>query len=238
MRRIAVTSLILLASACGQSTDGKTTSGNSPAAGAASSREVPTQGEGLKKIDWTTFFPAGDGWKKFEQTLVWNNDAEPKTLDPALMTGVPEHNLALGLYEGLVTLHPETLQPLPGAAEWWEISNDGLTYTFHLRENLKWSNGEPLVAEDFRWSWIRTISPATASQYAEMLYSVDGAEQFNTGALKDPSKVAVSATGPHLLVVRLRAPTPFFLELTAHETLMPVHRATIEKWGAEWTKPE
>ncbi len=198
----------------------------------------PTQGEDLKKIDWASFFPAGDGWKKYEQTLVWNNDAEPKTLDPALMTGVPEHNLALGLFEGLVTLHPETLQPLPGAAEWWEIGKDGLTYTFHLRENLQWSNGEPLTAEDFRWSWIRALSPATASQYAEMLYSVENAEQFNTGALKDESKVGVSAAGPHLLVVRLRAPTPFFLELTAHETLMPVHRATVEKWGAEWTRPE
>src|SRR5215471_6661863 len=99
----------------------------------------PTQGEDLKKIDWTSFFPAGDGWKKWDQTLVVNNDAEPKTLDPALLTGVPEHNLAVALYECLTSLHPETLQPIPGAAEWWEISKDGLTYTFHLRKGLTWS---------------------------------------------------------------------------------------------------
>jgi oligopeptide transport system substrate-binding protein len=205
---------------------------------AADPAEIPTQGEGLKKIDWTTFFAPGDGWKKWDQVLVWNNDAEPKTLDPGLMTGVPEHNLAIGLYEGLVSLHPETLQPLPGVAEWWEIGKDGLTYTFHLRADAKWSNGDPLTAEDFRWSWARALSPELASQYAEMLYSVDGAEAFNTGVEKDASKLGCVAADAHTFVVKLRAPTPFFLELTAHETLMPVHRATVEKWKAEWTKPE
>jgi len=200
----------------------------------------PTQGEDLKKIDWTKFFPGGDGWKKYEQTLVWNNDAEPKTLDPALMTGVPEHNLALGLYEGLVTLHPETLQPLPGVAEWWEISKDGLTYTFHIRKGLKWSNGDPLTADDLAWSWSRALSPKTASQYAEMFFSVEGAEAFNADKSESPdfSKVGAKAVDPATFVVKLRSPTPYFLELTAHETLMPVHRATVEKWGAEWTKPE
>lgn len=199
--------------------------------------QFPTQGEELKKIDWATFFPAGDGWKKYEQVFVWNNDAEPKTLDPAIMTGVPEHNLALSLYEGLTTLHPATLQPLPGCAEWWDVTKDGLVYTFHLRKGLKFSNGEPLTAEDFRWSWERALSPQTASQYADMLYSIAGAEAFNTGTAKDFSGVGVRVVDPLTLEVKLRGPTPFFLELVAHETLMPVHRATIEKWGAEWTKP-
>jgi len=206
----------------------------------ADAPSFPTQGEELKKIDWGTFFPPGDAWKQYEQVLVWNNDAEPKTLDPALMTGVPEHNLALGLFEGLVSLHPQTLQPLPGCAEWWEIGKDGLTYTFHLRKGLKWSNGDPLTAEDFRWSWERALAPATGSQYAEMFYSIAGAEAFNgdKNPVPDFSKVGVAAPDPQTFVVKLRAPTPFFLELTAHETMMPTHRATLEKWGAEWTKPE
>jgi oligopeptide transport system substrate-binding protein len=199
---------------------------------------IPAQGEELKKIDWNSFFPPGDGWKKFEQTLVWNNDAEPKTLDPAIMTGVPEHNLALGLFEGLTTLHPATLQPLPGCAEWWELSADGLTYTFHLRKGLTFSNGEPLTAEDFRWSWERALASKTGSQYADMLYPIAGAEAFNADQSPSPdfSKVGVKAADAQTLVVTLRGPTPYFLELVAHETYMPVHRATIEKHGAEWTR--
>ena len=204
----------------------------------ARASDLPREGEALKEIDWTQFFEPGDGWKKHEQVLVFNNHAEPKTLDPAIMTGVPEHTLALALYEGLTTHHPSTLQPLPGAAEWWEISADGLTYTFHLRDGAKWSNGDPLTAEDFRWSWQRALAPETASQYADMLYSIEGAEEFNTGKAKDFSQVGVEVVDGTTLRVRLRAPTPYFLEIVSFETLMPVHRATIEKWGAQWTHPE
>ena len=85
---------------------------------------------------------------------MWNNDAEPETLDPALMTGVTEGNVALALFEGLTTHHPRTLHPLPGVATRWEVSGDGLVYTFHLRKDAKWSNGDPVTAEDFRWSSI------------------------------------------------------------------------------------
>jgi oligopeptide transport system substrate-binding protein len=208
------------------------------AAGRASEKDFPTQGPELRKIDWKAFFPEGDGWKKSKQVLVFNNDGEPKTLDPGLMTGNIEHTLAMAMFEGLTTLHPDTLQPLPGAAEWWEISPDGLTYTFHLRPGMKWSNGDAFTAEDFRWSWERALSPALASQYADILYAIDGSEAFNKGETKDFSKVGVRVVDPTTLVVRLRSPTPYFLELTSFETLMPVHRATVEKWGAEWTKPE
>jgi len=198
----------------------------------------PTQGEDLKKIDWTSFFPAGDGWKKFDQTLVWNNDAEPETLDPALMTGVTEHNLALALFEGLTSHHPETLQPLPGVAEWWEISQDGVTYTFHLRKDSKWSNGDPLTAEDFRWSWMRALTPKMcACEYAEQFFPIRGAEDYYAG--KAPfEKVGIEVVDPQTLRVTLRAPTKYFLDLTNFETLMPVHRATVEKFGDQWTKPE
>lgn len=205
---------------------------------AADAPTFPTQGEELKKIDWTTFFPAGDAWKKWEQVLVFNNEAEPKTLDPHLMTGQPEHRLALGLFEGLTSHHPATLQPLPGCAEWWEVSDDGTVYTFHLRKGLTWSNGDPLTAEDFRWSWQRAISPETASEYGYMLDPIRNAEEFRQGKVKDFAEVGVQVADPLTLKVTLRAPTAYFLEITAFETLMPVHRATVEKYGAKWTQPE
>jgi oligopeptide transport system substrate-binding protein len=151
------------------------------------------------------------------------------------MTGVTEHNLALAMFEGLATHHPATLEPVPGVAEWWDISDDGAVYTFHLRKDAKWSNGEPVTAEDFRWSWMRVLEPKTAAQYAYMLYPVKGAEAFNkgTGRAED---VAVQVKDPQTLVVTLGAPCAYFLELCAFETLMPVHRATVEKHGTAWTQ--
>ncbi len=234
MRTALIAALTLsLAAAAAAGTTGLL-AGENEAAGA----DFPHQGESLRKIDWTKFFPAGDGWRKSKQVFVYSNMAEPKTLDPGVMTGNPEHTLAMQIYEGLTILHPETLQPLPGAAEWWEISPDGLTYTFHLHPDMKWSNGDPFTAEDFRWSWERALSPALASQYADILYSIEGSEAFNKGETKDFAKVGVTVVDPSTLRVRLRAPTPYFLELTSFETLMPVHRATVEKWGTDWTKPE
>lgn len=198
---------------------------------------IPHEGEALAKFDWDTLFEPGDGWKRTPQIFVWNNDAEPETLDPALMTGVTEHNIALALFEGLVTQHPATLQPLPGVAAWWDISDDGLVHTFHLRKDAKWSNGDPVTAEDFRWSWERALTPATGCKYTEMFHAIRGAEDFHSGKLKSFAETGVEVLGPHTLRVTLHSPTPYFLELCAFETLMPVHRATVEAHGDKWTAP-
>ena len=239
-----------LAAGCGDDpapgTTGGTASGTGSTAstGAASgvegprgSKDVPLEGEALRDFDWTAFFPPGDGWRAFRQELVFNNGAEPETLDPHVMTGVPEHTLALALFEGLTSHHPETLQALPGVAEWWEISDDGTVYTFHLRRDAKWSNGDPVTAEDFRWSWKRALDPATASQYAYQLYAVVNAQRFNAGETKDFAEVGCEAVDAHTFRVTLAAPTPYFLDLTSFETLMPVHRATVEEHGIAWTQP-
>ncbi len=199
---------------------------------------IPRQGAALAEIEWSTMFPAGDGWRAFEQEFVFNNAAEPETLDPHLMTGVPEHSLALALFEGLTSHHPETLQAVPGVAAWWEISRDGLTYTFHLRDDARWSNGDPVTARDFAWSWQRALEPTTASQYAYQFYAVKNAEAFNKGSVKDIADVGFEATDDRTFVVTLAAPTPYFLDLTSFETLMPVHRASVEKHGSTWTRPE
>ncbi len=111
--------------------------------------------------------------------LVLNNGAEVATLDPATVAGVPEGRVMMALYEGLTVLHPRTLEPLPGCAERWEVSPDGLRVTFHLRAEARWSNGDPLSASDFAWSWRRLLEPATGAENAAHLWCVRGARAYS-----------------------------------------------------------
>jgi len=113
------------------------------------------------------------------------NAAEPQGLDPHIVSGVPEHYIITSLFEGLVIKNPVTLEIEPAVAQSWEVSDDGLTYTFHLRDNARWSNGDPLTAEDFRWSWERALTPELGSQYNYMYFPIANAEAFakaQTGA--------------------------------------------------------
>jgi oligopeptide transport system substrate-binding protein len=126
----------------------------------------------------------------------------------------------------------------PGVAERWEISPDALHYTFHLRNDALWSNGDPVTAEDFLYAWKRALTPETASEYVYQLYYIRGAKDFNEGKTKDFSTVGVRAPDPHTLEVTLANPTPFFLDLCAFTELLPVHRATVEKYSDWSTKPE
>jgi oligopeptide transport system substrate-binding protein len=172
-----------------------------------------------------------------DNVFAFNNGAEPETLDPALMTGVPEHNLAMSLFEGLVTYHPKTLLPAPGVAKSWTISKDRRTYTFHLRKSV-WSNGDPVTAKDFVYSWRRVLEPKTAAEYAYQLWHIENARAFTKGKLADFSKVGIRAPDAHTLTVTLEHPTAYFLGLTAFETFMPVHRGCVEKHGERWTRAE
>lgn len=169
--------------------------------------------------------------------LVLLNGAEPETIDPALITGQPEGRVANALFEGLVSFDAAA-QPQPGVAERWEISSDRRVYTFHLRADARWSNGDPVTADDFVRSWKRTLAPETASEYAYQLYYLKNARIFNEGKLKDFSQVGVRAIDPQTLEVVLENPTPFFMDLCAFVTLFPVHTPTVEKFGDEWIKPE
>lgn len=166
------------------------------------------------------------------------NGAEPKDLDPHLVTGVPEHNILLNLFEPLVNKDPKTLAPIPGVAESWTISKDGKTYTFKLRADAKWSNGDPVTAQDFVYSWTRLLDPKTASEYAQQGYYIVNGKEFNTGKLKDAAQLGLKALDDTTLEVKLVNPTPFFLSLLYHHALYPVHKASIEKYGARWTRPE
>ena len=178
-----------------------------------------------------------------EQILYFGNGTEPKDLDPHTVTGVPESHILMALLEGLVIRHPEGLDPLPGVARSWDISEDGKTYTFYLRDTAVWSNGDPVTASDFVWAWERMLTPSLGSKYPDMLYDVVNAEEFNQGNITDFTKVGVKASSSQKLIVKLKNPAPYFLGLLAHYTTRPVHRPTIEKFGeidtlgSQWTRP-
>lgn len=168
--------------------------------------------------------------------LVFLNGAEPETLDPALITGQPEGRVANALFEGLLTFD-EHGEPQPGMAESWQISGDGRTYTFRLREGLVWSDGRPLTAGDFVDSWRRTLDPATAAEYAYQLHYIRNAKAFNEGKITDFGMVGVTAPDARTLQVELEHPTPFFLDLCSFVTLLPVPLHAVARHGDDWIKP-
>lgn len=172
------------------------------------------------------------------QVLNLGNGGEPKDLDPHITTGVPEFHILMNLLEGLVSKDPKTLAPIPGVAESWKTSKDGLTYTFKLRKNAKWSNGNAVTAQDFIFSWVRLLTAETASEYAYQAFYIKNGKAFNEGKIKNPNQLGLKAADPYTLEVKLENPTPFFLSLLFHHSLYPVHQATIEKFGSRWTRPE
>ena len=179
-------------------------------------------------------FVCGCGRTEPRADLVIVNGAEPESLDPAIISGFPDMRVVVSMFEGLLRLDPKTAQPRPAMAKRWEISPDGLHYTFHMRTNLVWSTGEPIRAEDVVYSWIRALKPETASEYAGQLFYIKNAEDFNAGKIKDPNLVAVHAPDPFTVEVELRNPTAFFLDLCAFQTLCVVPRRAIEKYGDNW----
>ena len=162
------------------------------------------------------------------------NGAEPQGMDPHVVTGVPESNIINAIFEGLVYKDASTLEVQPGVAESWEISDDGRIYTFNIRRDAKWSNGDSLTAQDFVWSWWRGLQPALGSQYVFMFFPIKNAEAFFRGEVTDFDKVGVKAIDDYTLQVELNNPTTYFLQLMDHYSTFPVHRATIEKFGEAW----
>jgi len=140
--------------------------------------------------------------------FVFVNQGEVSSLDPALATGIPEGRILMALFEGLTSLDPKTLEPLPACAESWDLSEDGKVYTFHLRKNLKWSNNQPLTSQDFFYSWKRLLDPKTASSYAYLLW--------------DLAEDGILIPDEYTFTVRLKSPCPYFLVLTAFYPLFPV----------------
>lgn len=163
-------------------------------------------------------------------------------LDPHLATQAGDYNVLSALFEGLVAEDPVDLRPVPGVAERWDTSSDGLTYTFYLRANARWSNGDPVTAQDFIASWRRMLSPALGADYANLLYVIQGAQAFHKG-LAPFEQVGLAAPDARTLRVTLEHPASYFLSLLNHTAWFPVHVASIEKLGpatarsTAWARP-
>lgn len=166
--------------------------------------------------------------------LVIVNGAEPESLDPHLITGQADGRIVLALFEGLTRYNPTNAAPMPGLADHWNISPDGRTYQFFLRTNAVWSTGETITADDFVWSWRRMLEPATASEYAGVLFYLKNGEAFATGKLKDFGEVGVQALDARTLRVELESPVAFFLNLLAFQPYCVVPRQRIEVAGDRW----
>ncbi len=179
-----------------------------------------------------------------EQTLHRSLGYDIVDLDPHIVTGIAEGEVLRALFEGLIAEDPVDLHPVPGVAERWDVSPDGLVYTFHLRAGAEWSNGTPLTAADFVTSYQRILTPSLAADYASMLYILQGAEAYHKGANQDFSRVGVSAPGAQTLRLALEHPAPHFLTLLAHPAWGPVPVSVIAQYGRAdqrgnpWTRPE
>jgi oligopeptide transport system substrate-binding protein len=169
------------------------------------------------------------------QVLNYNLTTEPKVLDPALATGLPEFRVLYACFEGLTAFGSKDV-PVPAAAAKWTISPDGKTYTFIMRKNAKWSNGDPVTANDFEYAWKRLLNPKIGASYANNLYCLKNGEEYNTGKITDSSQVGVKAKNAYTLVVTLKAPCSFFLSLTVNPSLYPVNKKVVEgaeKWAGD-----
>lgn len=180
--------------------------------------------------------PAAVEGTESESSLRFRVAADPDTLDWNLAHTTYETYIIMNLMEGLVEEGPD-LRPRPALAEKWDVSADGRTYTFHLRSGVKWSDGRALRASDFVDSWIRLLDPKTGAKSAYFLFPVEGAEDFNSGKLKQSSAVGVKALDEKTLQVQLVKPTPYFLHIPTFWVTFPIRLDRIKKYGADWTAP-
>lgn len=178
-----------------------------------------------------------------EQKIVYNLGADPKTIDPQLNSAVDGSTVIHNAFEGLMR-EDENSKIVPGTAEKYEVSDDGTVYTFHLRENAKWSDGKPVVAGDFVYAWKRALNPEVAAEYAyQLFYIKNGAAYYNKEKIGDKvataDDVGVKAIDDKTLEVTLEAPVPYFLSLAAFPTYFPVREDVIEGNEEKWTlKPD
>ena len=212
-----VASLALVAAGCGGDDEGGDAAGTGTSSGS-------TEEQG--------------GSEAADQTITINWGTEPPSLDPGLASDTTSANILLNIMDPLVKLD-EDLNPVPSLAESWDVSEDGKTVTFHLRSDGKWTNGDPVTAKDFEYSWKRTISPELAADYAYQFYGIVGAQEYNgckanCAAMAD--KVGVKATDDQTLEVKLTTPQPWFIQQVAHHSFLAVHKPTVEKFKAKWTE--
>ena len=164
------------------------------------------------------------------------SQVDPETLDPQKSSGGFEQAIEMDLLEGL-TSYDADARPVPGVAERWETSADGLTWTFHLRNDAKWSDGTPVTADDFVAAFQRLVDPATASPSAQMFDAIAGATRIIAGAEKNLEALGVKPIDPHTVQLKLDHPMPLLPDLLATGAGLPINRAALAKYGDQWTRP-
>ncbi len=169
--------------------------------------------------------------------LRYNIHTEPPSLDWSIATDHSSIMVVDNIMEGL-TRFDEDLNPIPGLAESWEVSEEGKRYVFHLRRNARWTDGRPVTADDFVYAWQRLLDPATAGEYAYFIFMVENAEAINSGEIKDPSRLGIKALDDKTLEVRLCRPVVYFPMITTFICTFPMRRDAVEKHGDAWTEPE
>ncbi|MFD1707764.1 peptide ABC transporter substrate-binding protein [Siminovitchia sediminis] len=187
---------------------------------------------------------SSDGEKSSEEggkkVLNLNNNEEPGSLHPGKAQGTHDSWILEHAFEGLTKKTPEG-EIVDGMARDWEVSEDGITWTFHLKEDVEWSNGDPVTAHDFEYAWKHVLNPETAAEYAYQLYYLKGGEEYNSSENKDEhaeleENVGIKALDDHTLEVTLAEPTPYFLDLTSFYTYYPVNKKVQEEnpdWALE-----
>lgn len=172
--------------------------------------------------------------------FVFNNRGEPESIDPQFATGVPDNDIIVQLFEGLMAKNSDWSTLRPGAAESYTISKDLKTYTFKLRPNLKWSDGSPLTAKDFEYTWLRAMRPETLSSYGYWFIDniVGGKEYAAKPTAETAAKVGLKATDDRTFVVTLVKPLAYFIYFTAESLSFPIKKSVFEKHGDKWTRPE
>jgi oligopeptide transport system substrate-binding protein len=179
-----------------------------------------------------------DGEGAADGVITVNWGAEPPSLDPGLATDTTSSNIVSNIFDPLVKLGPAPdLEPLPALAESWQIN--GTTVTFNLRGDGKWTNGDPVTAQDFEYSWKRTVSPDLAADYAYQFFGIKGASEYNSckqNCEQMREQVGVTAVDDRTLRVELTSPQPWFIQQVAHQSFMAVHQPTIEQFGDRWTE--
>lgn len=182
-----------------------------------------------------TLAGASEDWATAKQTLRRGNGPEVESLDPHKAESVSASTILRDLYEGLVEEAPDGVL-IPGAAESWTISEDQKTYVFTLREDARWSNGDPVTADDFVAGFRRSADPKTGSHYSQMLAPIANAEAVIEGKLP-PQQLSVEALDARSLRVTLKGPTPYFLGMLVHSSTYPVHRASLAAFGEQFSQP-
>jgi oligopeptide transport system substrate-binding protein len=171
--------------------------------------------------------------------------SEPRTLDPQEAQGVTEQHIIMAMIEGLVAPSiDDQSKVVPGMADRWEHNEDYSVWTFHIGEDRKWSNGDPVAAQDFVFSYKRMLTASFGAQYAENLFILKGAEDYYRGKITDFDQVGVKALDPHTLRIELVGPTPYLLSLVQHNSWLPVNPKAILNFGnidtrdSKWTRAE